>query len=63
MDTDLATPSATDSINVEHASHSKAERDPQPKSAWHRPILSRIDIKRTMSDGGSPIDGFQTGHF
>jgi hypothetical protein len=33
-----------------------AEYTLQAKSAWHRPGLTRIDIKRTMSGAGSKFD-------
>jgi hypothetical protein len=56
MDSHLSIPSATDQINVKSASHSNAEYAPQSKSIWHRPILTRVDIKRTMGNPGSAID-------
>jgi hypothetical protein len=27
------------------------------QAAWHRPLVTIIDIKRTMIEGGSAIDG------
>ena len=35
-----------------------AERAPQaaPKPTWHAPVITRIDIKRTMGLPGSAID-------
>jgi len=28
-----------------------------PKPDWHVPVITRIDIKRTMEKGGAYIDG------
>jgi hypothetical protein len=28
-----------------------------PTQAWQRPVITRVDIKRTMFDGGSFVDG------
>jgi hypothetical protein len=39
-----------------------AERTLQAKPAWHRPSLTHIDIKRTMSSSGVGLDcSSQTG--
>ena len=52
MDIDLSTP-VVDDLTVQP----DAARSAEPKPAWHAPTLTRIDIKRTMFGGGSPIDG------
>ena len=47
-----------DVVDTANASAADAQ---QPKAIWHAPTLTRIDIKQTLSEVGSPIDGFVTG--
>jgi hypothetical protein len=52
MDTNLQVQTVADMPEAD------AERAPQaaPKLAWHAPVITRIDIKRTMGAPGSAID-------
>ena len=35
----------------------------EPKPAWHAPVITRIDIKRTMGAGGSALDESEGSQF
>jgi hypothetical protein len=54
MDTNLQVQTTAD------PPESDVERAPQaaPKPAWHVPIITRIDIKRTLGGSGKVIDAF-----
>jgi hypothetical protein len=53
MPSDPSVPIAADQPAVDLSS----ETQTTPTTAWHRPTLTRIDIKRTMSSSGPSSDG------
>jgi hypothetical protein len=59
MDIDLSTSVNTDRTINEFADETERISPAQP--AWHRPRVTRIEIKRTMFNTGSPSDGGSSG--
>lgn len=55
MNSDHSTPEMSDQVVSEPAA--LAERTALTKSAWHRPSLTHIDVKRTLSGAGTASDG------
>jgi hypothetical protein len=48
-------------MNISKNNTVSSEASPNLKAKWQRPVVSCIDIKRTLADAGSPSDLFQTG--
>ena len=46
-----------DSIEHKAAENVQEIESGVQRKAWHRPVVTRIDIKRTMIGGGSQADG------
>jgi hypothetical protein len=53
MPTDPSISAAVDQPAVEQSSETQST----PQATWHRPTLTRIDIKRTMLGSGPFTDG------
>ena len=60
MNTELSVPHVDDAPQLVNTDQTEEQT---VKATWHAPTLTRINIKRTLSDAGSPIDGFGTGVF
>jgi len=44
-------------LKVQPAAVTLSEAESAPKPDWHAPVITRIDIKRTMTGKGSGPDG------
>jgi hypothetical protein len=54
-------PDGEPAVDVERSLSAQSEPVPsEPRPAWHRPTLTRIEIKRTMLTSG-PLTDLETG--